>query len=172
MDSFHEYLVKKQNTRKDNVLLGACIAGAVCVVAGLFLLLLPHMGGFVLLLVCGVAYGAYRLLQRFFVEFEYSVTNGELDVDCIVARRKRKRLLTVHARNFEYFAPLNEAHREAFESSSIGQRIVACSRLDAPDVWFACYYQNNIKKCVAFQPTEGMRQDFARYVPRTRFFAQ
>lgn len=43
------------------------------------------------------------------VEYEYIVTNGEMDIDKIIAKRRRKRLITVNARTFERFGPFKES---------------------------------------------------------------
>jgi hypothetical protein len=43
----------------------------------------------------GVIWVTWLLFQGTFVEYEYIVTNNELDVDKIIARKRRKRLITV-----------------------------------------------------------------------------
>lgn len=43
----------------------------------------------------GSLYGGYILITNMSVEYEYIVTNGEMDIDKIIAKRRRKRLITV-----------------------------------------------------------------------------
>ena len=115
MDVFTEYMVKKQKSGKDVFLQILCgvSAAAVIVVA---LLLIPivtlqfgQIGSMYTMLApliaLGAGYGAWYLISSMNVEYEYILTNGEMDVDKIVARRRRKRMITVNARKFEAFGP-------------------------------------------------------------------
>ena len=52
-----------------------------------------------------VLYGEFYLLRGFSREYEYTVTNGELDIDLIVAQRQRKRVFSGTARQFESMSP-------------------------------------------------------------------
>ena len=104
MDVFVEHMVKRRPTGKDIFLMSLYALLAVIVfVFGVFFtgpLLGPFsfVGAFI-----GVAalFGAYYLISNMNIEYEYIVTNGEIDVDKIMAKRRRKRLLTANARTFE-----------------------------------------------------------------------
>ncbi len=106
MDSFVEQLVrKKKGGREIAILIGLWIAAVVLVIVlALFLSLYigPMMALVFAVLVC---WGAWWLSGTQNIEFEYSVTNGDLDVDQIVAQRKRKRLLSVRGSKVEMFSP-------------------------------------------------------------------
>lgn len=107
MDRFSEQLVVKQPTGKDMFLRGVYIALALLLLAALVFFL----GGFglwliALCLAACVIWGLVWLLQGTFVEYEYIVTNDDLDIDKITGKRSRKRLITVSLREgreiFEY----------------------------------------------------------------------
>ena len=93
MDHFAEYLVQKRPTSQDRLKQGLIVAAAVVlsVLIGAISVLTGWL--FLLVLVIGAIYGAYYLLTGCYTEYEYTVTNGELDVDKIVGKRKRSHLL-------------------------------------------------------------------------------
>ncbi|MCM1022865.1 MAG: hypothetical protein NC395_02255 [Prevotella sp.] len=110
MDVFVEQIVKKSASGKDTALklligIGIGVLSAVCVFVFLFIIPFPGMG---LLLVAGIFYGGYYLLTGLDCEYEYIVTNGEIDVDKIIAKRKRVRLVTAKASLFEAFGEYDE----------------------------------------------------------------
>lgn len=96
-DIFVEYMVKKKIGGKDIlVCLGASVLGAILIFVGL--LLTPIMPMIPFLVVCGVIYGLYWVISSRSVEFEYSITNGDIAVDKIMNRRIRKRLTSFDAK--------------------------------------------------------------------------
>ena len=42
------------------------------------------------------------------VEFEYSVTNGDLDIDKVISKKRRKKFARLKLRDIEYFAPFGD----------------------------------------------------------------
>lgn len=105
MDIFVEQIVKKSVTGKDwaiRILVGAATGILSAALLLVFLLIIPFPA-FGLLLACGIFYGGFRLITNTDCEYEYIVTNGEIDVDKIIAKRKRVRLITAKASSFETF---------------------------------------------------------------------
>ena len=99
MDSYCEYIVKKKNGGKELAIQALIVVAALAVFA-LFMVLgavIPNFSMITTLLAFGALYGGYRLITNMNVEYEYIVTNGEMDIDKIIAKRSRKRLLTVNA---------------------------------------------------------------------------
>ena len=62
-----------------------------------------------LLVVGMVFYGGYYFIMGVDTEYEYIVTNGEIDIDKIVGKRKRKRLMTASISEFTAFGKLSDA---------------------------------------------------------------
>lgn len=104
MDTFVEHIVSRRFTTKDTLLRVLIVTGAIIVavllviVSGAF-----GLGTIGLVVAAGALYGGYFLFTGMSVEYEYIITNGEIDVDKIIAKRKRKRLLTVQVKTFEQF---------------------------------------------------------------------
>ena len=88
-------MIRKQTEGKDILLraliaVGALLVIGVCVFAALMFSFMP-----LILVAFGAGYLAYILFGSTFVEYEYIVTNNDLDIDKITGKRKRKRLVTV-----------------------------------------------------------------------------
>lgn len=94
MDIFCEYMVKhkkgaKERLQATGLIIAAILLTFILLAFSLFLL------GLAPLLICGVWYGAYWLISRMNIEYEYIVTSSILDIDKIMARRSRKRILSL-----------------------------------------------------------------------------
>ena len=95
MDSYSEQLVQKYPTSKDTLKKVLIYVGAG-VLAIVFLLLGFMVYTFMpicILLVMGIVYGAYYLGKRQYIEYEYLITNGEIDIDKIIGKTKELDLL-------------------------------------------------------------------------------
>lgn len=95
MDHYNEQLVKKISDGRDIVLRALICAAAAAVIA--LSVIGVMMFGFAPIIIIGIGacYLAYLLLTGTSVEYEYIVTNNDLDIDKISGKRKRKRLITV-----------------------------------------------------------------------------
>ena len=158
-DIFVEYMVVKRNTSKEVLLrIGLFLAALVIAVLS-FLFLFPiGAGGIGLLLVVGAFYGAYYLSSSMNKEFEYIVTNGEMDVDCIMARRKRKRLITVKCKDFD----------AKHQGKNYKTRILACDSETSKNVWYCVVHHKTMgETLLVFNATARILEAFKMFIPRT-----
>ena len=103
MDTFFEQIIKIKLTGKVKALITAIIvfdALLVCVLLYLSLFLAPTI---MLLVVAGAIYGGYKLISLLSIEYEYIYTNGDLDVDKIVAKSNRKRVVSIKCSEVEKY---------------------------------------------------------------------
>jgi hypothetical protein len=104
MDSYSEQLVYRYPSGGDNAKKFATYAVAILLALAVVLLTMATVfAGIGLLLAAGLAWLGYYIGTRQHVEYEYIVTNGELDIDKVVAKSKRTRLLTVKSQDFTAF---------------------------------------------------------------------
>lgn len=171
MDFFNEYIVKKQKNAADFAKIAGIILGGLVLIF-ILMLFMRFVGSLFLLLAAAVIYGMYYFISSQSIEFEYIVTNGELDIDKIIARRRRKRLVSVDSKDFEYFAPYSEKYSREYSAQDINKKINAAGTLNADNVFFAVYHKNNEKICLIFQPTEKMVKEFSLRTPRSVFFTE
>ena len=137
MDVFVEYMVKKKVRAKDiAMILGAAVLGGVLVV-GSFLLTgifgVPPMVPFFVL--CGVVYGLYWVITSRSIEFEYSVTNGDISIDMILNRKSRKRLTAFDAKAIEEMGMYTE-NAQRLKSRRVDKVIFASETDDGKDAWY------------------------------------
>lgn len=109
MDIFVEQIVKRPADGKVwtiRILIGLAMGVLTAVSLFITLFIFPMLGVAALF---GVFWGGFRLITNSDCEYEYIVTNGEIDVDKIIAQRKRVRLITAKASTFEAFGEYNES---------------------------------------------------------------
>ena len=96
LDTFGEQLVKKATTGAD---------WAKRIGIAVLLMWLSFFTGFMILtmLAVGALFGLVWLLTGMSYEYEYILTNDDLDIDKITGKRKRKRLITLKMNTVEEF---------------------------------------------------------------------
>ena len=101
-DLYSEFLVKKESTAKDAIVkYGLIVLTVLAAGAGLFIN--P------LLLVLAIALGVacYFVIQRTDLEYENLFVNVDFDIDMVMAKSKRKKLMSVNLSEADLIAPLN-----------------------------------------------------------------
>ena len=157
MDRFSEQLVERQGDKKTAFLKGLVVAGAIAVLAllGFILVLFQFTTAlFCLVAAAGAIWLAVYIMQGFNVEYEYIVTNDDLDIDKISGKRKRKRLISVDLKSVDDFAPyLNETelHSDVTVLAEDGTGI---------DMWYVFIETESTGKvAIIFNPDERTRKN-------------
>jgi len=169
MDSFLEYMIEQK--RKPIVKLKK----ALIYIAAIFLSLILS---FILMLISAQAvsmipitilallYGAYYINCSFNVEFEYILTNGELDIDKISNKKRRKRLITIHCKSFTEFGRYKPSSAHTDEKEKFSRIIDASANSETYDDYYAVFFKNGQKIKLIFTPTQKMIDIFKIYAPR------
>ncbi len=170
MDSFMEYMIAQQKTPL--LVLKKILIYFLGVLAGLiisfgFIIVNPQMFiSFIPITIAAAIYLAYRINCSFNVEFEYIFTNGELDIDKITHKRRRKRLLTVHCKSFTCFAMSGDKEYANEENGEFARIIDASAKSKMHNDYFAVFFLNGQKIKLIFNPTQKMIELFKLYAPR------
>lgn len=166
MDNFAEQLVKKNETASDKVKRAATVV--IGIIAALALLLLalmqlqsPLIATLGIILAVVSVFGTYYLVQSSMVEYEYTFTNGELDVAKIVAQKKRHELLTVDVKKFTSFGKFDDSIVEID-----GMAIFSASDNIASHEYYADFQHEEygISRLI-FVPDEKMLGNIRRCLP-------
>ncbi|HHW67091.1 MAG: hypothetical protein PWP07_2061 [Epulopiscium sp.] len=160
-DIFKEQLVSKKRTAKDGMITALVILAAILLVAASFLFI-PQ--AFVLVVII-VAYGAYWLVQRQNIEYEYSFTNGDLDIDKIINKSKRKRLISVSVKDFEAMAHVEDKDH-SHELSGFEKTLDFSSGEIKSNTYAAVFMHNNQKVKMIFEPNEEILKGIFHLIPR------
>lgn len=166
MDVFMEKIVKRRKTAVDSAVIGATV------VLGLLLIAivgsLGFLQSFLPIILVGIGYLGYFLIRNRNVEYEYIVTNGDLDIDMIVAQRKRKRVFSASCKDFEIVAKMTSGQfNQSYQN--IKKRVNAVTSMDSNEVYFIAMVKDNEKMLVFFEPHPKMIESFKKYIPRKVF---
>lgn len=165
MDIFVEQTVQKKRTSADFVKIITCVLASVAAV-----IIIPlFLGSFALIICAALIYLLYNIILSVNIEYEYAFTNGALDVDKIIAARRRKNLTELNAREIEILAKTTDDSYRSYKSNSAIKRISAHSGIYGDDVYFAVFMQGDKKTMLLFNPNEEILDGFKRLNPQKVF---
>lgn len=170
METFKEQIVKKLPDKNDQMKKAIIIVAAVVVALLCFMFTFGTALGIIGIVLSGLAiYGGYYLLTNLYVEYEYILTNDEIDIDKIVAQRSRKRLATVKLSTATEFG-------EAGNNLHIGENVTLI-KADANDPSKQNYYvrltHSSLGETVLlFTPNEEMLELVKNVLPRNLRFGR
>ena len=165
LDMYAEYIVKRRSDVKSSIIKALIVLGSA-ILMYIALILTQKVIFFMPASVALIGWAGYHAFIQFNVEYEYIVTNGELDIDRIVARRGRRRIINVKTNYYELIAPYDDEHRQAFESGEFKKTIDVRSGPKA-DAWFViANHKDQGRVRILFEPTPKMLKIFSAYLPR------
>ena len=162
MDNYCEQLVEKRKTGPDIarmilvslvLILGASACMFMAIYFGIMVMVIFAVG----LLALGV-----WLVSGMNIEYEYIVTNNELDIDKIIGRRKRKRMITLDltkANDFGGYPPEEDIDADTTVHATTGYEKNAH--------YLLVEHLEYGKVKVIFNPNEKLREAIAQEVPKT-----
>jgi hypothetical protein len=160
-DIFKEQLVARKNNGKDTLKqIGIVLLGVILIFVGS--ITIPSL--FVpIVLVVGVA--VFVIIKRFNLEFEYIFTNGELDIDKIYNKLKRKHTLTIDVRRFIVMIQMTNPSLK----SEIGNisKVIDYGKGQITESSYAAIYEDDGKRVqLIFDPNETLIKGIHTYIPR------
>lgn len=163
MDVYKEQNVRRvQNSHDRFAKIAIIVIGMILAFAVFFLTAQFGVGGVGILLAAGVLFGAYYLTTSFENEYEYLLTNGEMDFDKIIAQRSRKRLITIKLDKVTEFAEFDENTKV-----DKGASLVSADDNTGENVWYIRVDHKEMGDTyIFFTPNEEMRELMIKYFPR------
>ncbi len=101
MDSYKEQIIKVKPTISTYLCKALIWILALLIALGCFFAALQIKFPFLILISAAVVYSAYKVNSMLNIEFEYIATNGSVDVDKIINKSSRKRLITFECSKVE-----------------------------------------------------------------------
>ena len=163
-DLYSELLVKKEPTAKDSIVkYGMIVLTVLAVGAGLFIS--P------ILLLAAVALGvaSYFVIPRTDLEYEYLFVNGEFDIDMVMAKSKRKKVMSMKLSEADLVAPL-DSHRMDYYNGNSRLKTLDYSSGNQQHRRFAVIIKSDGENCkIIIEPDEQMAQAIKNSAPSKVF---
>lgn len=167
MDRIAEQLVRKSHTTEDDVKKIVLIAAAVLLTLGTLFVTFT-IAPIAVVLPVGIIYLAIYLYKLLSVEYEYTCTNGTLDIDKILGQTKRVEMLTIDVSAFTAYGKAGEcaeSNEELTTYSAVGESLMGD---DTAETYYAEFeHPENGKCCLYFTPDARMREAIEPFLPRT-----
>ena len=163
-DLYTELLVKKEKTAKDSLIrIGLMTLVVLLAFVGLFIYPLFLLGA----VAAGVA--AYFIIPRTELEFEYLFVNGEMDIDKIMAKSKRKRVLSFNLAEADIAAPV-KSHRMDYYNGNQKMKVLDFSSGNPEHNRMAVITRVNNEACrIILEPDEALVKSMKNSAPSKVF---
>lgn len=162
-DIFVEKLVKHKNAKSVALLKVLIVFAALFISVSFLFTPAAAIAAPIVFVVTG--WGAWLLTRRLNFEFEYSLTNGELEVSLIVGYKKRKPMVTLRFSDIDFMAPVGGMYDDKFSDKRIETVYNAVSSDDSPDRWFILFRKDGDICKLIFEPSEKMIHGLHQYNP-------
>ncbi|MDF2613939.1 MAG: hypothetical protein K0S71_1725 [Clostridia bacterium] len=162
---FKEYLVKQKKSASDNLAQTGVVAGAI-LIAAIALFLGGQLIGPIVIL--AVLFGAATFFNKFNREYEYILTNNELDIDVIFNRSKRKRVITINMKTIEVMASIqDETRKHLLEKAS--KVINASDGKNGANTYVIMVSKDSVMYKILVTPNEAFLNEMYKQAPHKVF---
>lgn len=160
-DIFVEEMVVCRKSLVNYLLTVLIVIAALALVVAVWLFV-PFISSVLIVL---ILFGAYLAIKFQYTEYEYSFTNGDLDIDKIQAKRKRSRVLETNHKNIKVMAPYTAEYESETKDYHVTEVIDASSSKNAAGRWFMIVEKNDGRYVfVVIQPSKRLREAMRKYM--------
>ena len=162
MDNYLEFLVQKNKEAKDAVLkiLSFIITLVLCILA------LNFLGQFGFLGAILIVYLEIKVQDYFSVEYEYCVIAGDIDIDRIYGRKRRKKYISLEANSIEQISLINSPEISSFIKSG-AKKYYACKNKNSNEnLAISGYSKKGGKIVLIIENDEKIVNAFKSTMPR------
>jgi hypothetical protein len=173
MDHFHEESVSKVNTGMNTLIYILSYVGmvifAILALNGLMTIFSGIINVFsivITLVFGGLAYGCFVLRNNQRIEYDYTFTNGILDIAKVINNNKRKKLLSADIREFEVVAPTSDdGFQRMLHHKGIEKRYNYFLNRGG-GLYYGVFTHDGAKSMLVFEPSEKLLKLFKIFNPR------
>lgn len=159
-DMYREILVKRETPVSKKILKGAMIAASALLIIGGVMIWPLLLAGLVL------AVATVIITPRFDVEYEYLYVNGELDIDAIYSKQKRKRVGSYDMAELETLAPEKSHALDSYiNNKTVKQKDFSSGDPHAKSYILVMNTENE-RQCIKVEIDEAIVNDIRRIAPR------
>lgn len=153
-ESYKELLVKREKGMKEVLIRAACVA--LTVVVGLLTLMTMKITFFIITVILGVL--DYFVFQWTDIEFEYLYVDKEISVDKIMAKTRRKKLLTIDVNKIEIMAPEKSHQLDSYRNRQTKVTDLSAGHDLPEEKLYWIYYEGSQKYLM------NLTEDFANII--------
>ena len=110
----------------------------------------------------GALFGAYYLTKRLYTEYEYIITNGAFDIDRILGKSSRQRIITFELSAVEVVEKFNP-NKNYGENYS---KKIFAANLDDKNAVALTVRKDSNKFLIVISPNERTNAALIKYIPR------
>lgn len=168
MDTFFEQIIAiRKDAKAFMATVGIWVAFLAIVIVLFFLMStvaqLAMFSSIIIFLIFLLGYFAVKLTKKFSIEYEYIITNGTFDVDKIIAKSSRKRMMSFELSNVETLEKFNS---NAMPSRQFKEKIIACNLDDANAYYMIISEEGKGSSLLVFAPDERIRGAVKKFLPK------
>lgn len=164
-DVFKEQMVKKIPSKNDMLKKVGIImlTGILSFMAFIFAQVFAPV---VVLVLC---YASYYIISLQNIEYEYILTNNELDIDIIYNKSKRKRIFSGDIKEIEIMAHIEDStHKGDFKGAEVIKDY--SSGVNNNNTYSMLYNYKSKRTNFIIEPNENMIKSFSRYISPRKLF--
>ena len=170
-DLFNEQIVKRKKNLSDMIF--SLTTSLAVVFLMLAFIAFPRINDKIKMFILPfIAVGGMYVLLHFVksrnLEFEYSITNGDLDITQIIDQKKRTLLCTINCREIELMGMVNEANQQYYGKKVDKIVNVTSGQKDVQKYFILCR-RESINMKIYFEPNEAVLKACKKYVPSRKF---
>ena len=162
MDTFFEQIIAVKKTGKEI----AAITGIwllAFILCFLLVMFMAYVDSLAFLLIAGILFGAFKLCGRFNIEYEYIVTNGTMDIDKIISKSSRKRMLSFELSSVSSI----EKYKTALLANANQKDVLTACNVTDPDAYIMAFSaEGKGTKQLVFAPDERVKGAIIKFVPK------
>ena len=163
-DTFVEQLVKIEPTTKTKATVIAIWTVFILMAIGLiaYCFINPSLSFVFIILAALCVYLAFNMSSKLNIEYEYINTNGEIDIDCVISKKKRQNMANFSCTDIESIEKYNpNKHIVKKENNNL---YFACIPDDASIVLKIKRHDRGYF-FVVMSPNEDFRESLKKYLP-------
>lgn len=160
-DCYIEQLVKQRPPFSTRLKKAALIIATIIVI--LFVVINPLVFPIIILMIALDRF----LFKRMDLEYEYVFFNGDLDIDKVMAKESRKRILATNIKDMDVIAPSGSVELQAYQKLKTYNY---STRTPGNKTYEAVITKKGRKVKVIFEPNEEILKGMRLYAPRKVFF--
>lgn len=164
-DTFVEAIYKRKMQSADYAKIAGIMVLYFVLLMAIFVLvgIFPVITTLIPLFIIGGAFGAWWLITGLNKEFEYVVTKGDLDIDSIIARRRRKRAYSVKAKDIEIMASCMSDEYKSMQKQPNLKVLNLASIPNDPKNWFIVSQYNSVRTMAIISGDEKVVRNIHRH---------